>query len=60
MDGNNAFTQFNNGTALFSTINFQFLGIRLFTNATDIRYKFSKKFDRLGGFLVCRPVHPLH
>jgi hypothetical protein len=50
MDGNNAFTQFNNGTALFTTINFQFLGIRLFTNATDLRYRFSKKFDMLGGF----------
>jgi hypothetical protein len=50
MDGNNAFTQFDNATFLFSTIDFQFLGIRLFTNSTDIRYKFSKKFGLFGGF----------
>ncbi len=50
MDGNNAFTQFNNATLLFTTLDFQFLGIRLFTNSTDVRYKFSKKFDVFGGF----------
>jgi hypothetical protein len=50
MDGANAFTQFSNGTFLFSSVNFQFLGIRLFTNSTDVHYKFSKKFDAFGGF----------
>jgi hypothetical protein len=50
MDGNNAFTQFNDETFQFSTVDFQFLGIRLFTNSTDVRYKFSKKFDMFGGF----------
>ncbi len=50
MVGDNSFTQFSNATAQFTTLNFQFLGIRLFTNATDIRYKFSKKFDVFTGF----------
>jgi hypothetical protein len=50
MDGNNSFTQFSDATFAFSTVNFQFLGVRLFTNATDVRYRFSKKFDLFGGF----------
>jgi hypothetical protein len=50
MDGNNTFTQFSDATLAFSTVNFQFLGVRLFTNATDARYRFSKKFDVFGGF----------
>ena len=50
MVGNNAFTDFNNSTFLFTTLNFQFLGIRLFTNSTDVRYKFSRKFDVFTGF----------
>jgi hypothetical protein len=50
MEGDNAFTQFNNATFAFTTVNFQFLGVRLVTNATDVRYKLSKKFDFFGGF----------
>jgi hypothetical protein len=50
MDGDNAFTQFNNSTFQFETVNFQFLGMRLFTNSTDLRYRFSKKFDIFGGY----------
>ena len=50
MDGSNAFTEFNNATFAFATVNFQFLGVRLFTNSTDVRYRFSKKFDLFGGF----------
>ena len=50
MVGNNEFTQFNDATFAFSTINFQFLGIRLLTNSTDVRYRFTKKFDVSGGF----------
>ena len=33
-----------------SSIQFQSLSIRLVTNATDARYRFSKKLDLLGGF----------
>ena len=50
MDGDNAFTQFNNATFAFETVNFQFLGVRLFTNATDLRYRFTKKFSAFGGY----------
>jgi hypothetical protein len=50
MDGSNAFTQFSNGTFLFTSVNFQFLGMRLFTDSTDLHYKFSKKFDAFGGY----------
>lgn len=50
MVGNNAYTQFDLGTLTNARVNFQYLGIRLLTNATDARYKFSKKFDLFGGF----------
>jgi hypothetical protein len=50
MLGNNFFEQFNNATFLLSTTNFQLLSIRLVTNATDLRYRFSKKLDLFGGF----------
>ena len=47
--GDNAFTQINNSPVVLSRINFQFLGIRLITNSTDVRYRFSKKFDVFTG-----------
>jgi hypothetical protein len=50
IDGNNSFTQFDNATLSAQTLNFQFLGIRLITNATDIRYRFTKMFDAFVGF----------
>jgi hypothetical protein len=50
MTGDDAFTEFNDATLTSSTVNFQFLGIRLVTNSTDLRYKVSKKFNMFGGF----------
>ena len=50
MVGNNAYTQLDPGSLTSARINFQYLGIRLLTNATDVRYKFSKKADIFGGF----------
>jgi len=50
MTGNDTFEQFNNATFTAQTVNFQFLGILLITNSTDIRYKFSKKFDVFAGY----------
>ncbi len=50
MTGNNSFEQFNNATFTAQMLNFQFLGLRLITNSTDIRYKFSKKLDVFAGF----------
>jgi hypothetical protein len=48
--GNNFYEQFDNATLSADTVSFQFLGIRLITNSTDARYRFSKKFDLFGGY----------
>lgn len=50
MTGNNFFEQVNNATLTSQFLNFQYLGIRLVTNGTDVRYRFSKRFDAFGGF----------
>jgi hypothetical protein len=50
MTGNNFYRQFDNSNFSFSSVNFQFLGVRLVTNATDLHYRYSKKFDVFGGF----------
>jgi hypothetical protein len=50
MNGNNFYQQFDNKTFSFASLNFQFLGIRLITNATDARFRFTKKFDIFAGF----------
>jgi len=48
--GSNFYEQFDNATFSYSALNFQFLGVRLVTNSTDARFRFSKKFDLFGGF----------
>lgn len=48
--GTNNYTQFDLGTFSFASQNFQSLAIRLVTNATDARFRFSKGFDVFGGF----------
>ncbi|MDP9053437.1 MAG: hypothetical protein M3N93_03925 [Acidobacteriota bacterium] len=48
--GNNAYTQFDNATLSAQTVNFQFLGVRLITNATDLRYRLSRRIDAFAGF----------
>ncbi len=50
MTGNDSFEQFNNATFTAQTVNFQFLGVLLITNSTDIRYRFSKKLDVFAGY----------
>ena len=50
INGSNLFEQFNNATFSFATLNFQVLNIRLITNATDARYRFSKKLNIFAGF----------
>jgi hypothetical protein len=50
MSGDNLYQQFNNASFSYSTIAFQSLAIRLIANATDLRYKFSKKFDVFAGY----------
>ncbi len=49
MNGSNVFQQYDLSTLSFATINFQFLGIRLVTNATDAHFRISKHFDVFGG-----------
>ncbi len=50
MTGNNLFEQFNDATFTSEMVNFQFLGILLITNSTDVHYRFSKKFDAFAGY----------
>jgi hypothetical protein len=50
MDGSNFYEQFDNATLSAQTLHFQFLGVRLITNGTDVRYRFSKKLDVFAGF----------
>ncbi len=50
MTGNNFFEDFDNATLSTQTLNFQFLAVRLITNATDLRYRFSRKVNGFVGF----------
>ncbi len=50
MIGSNSYEQFNNATFTGQSLSFQFLGVLLITNSTDVRYRFSKKFDLFAGF----------
>jgi hypothetical protein len=50
MDGSNLFEQFNNASFSYSYVYFQALNIRLITNATDARFRLSKKLSFFGGF----------
>ncbi len=50
MTGNNFYEQLENATSAVQQLNFQFLGIRLITNSTDVRYRISNKLDIFTGF----------
>jgi hypothetical protein len=50
MNGNNFYEQFDNATLSAQTLNFQFLGVRMIANATDVRYRVSKMLDMFAGF----------
>jgi hypothetical protein len=50
MTGNNFYEQLDNATSALQTVNFQFLGVRLIANSTDLRYRLSKKLDLFTGF----------
>jgi len=50
MIGNNFYEQFDTATSAVQTLNFQFLGVLLITNSTDLRYRFSPKLDAFVGF----------
>ena len=50
IDGNAAYTEFDNALAAGSLLNFEFLGIRLIENSTDAHYRAAKKLDVYGGY----------
>jgi hypothetical protein len=50
MNGSNFYSQFDNATLSAQTIHFQFLGVLMIANATDLRYRFSKVVDVFAGF----------
>ncbi len=50
ISGNNIFDQIDFATLTDQLLNFQYLGIRLFTNATNARYQFSRKFSAYAGY----------
>jgi hypothetical protein len=50
INGENFYTQFDNTSLSAQNISFQFLGIRLITNSTDVHYRFGRTFDVFAGF----------
>jgi hypothetical protein len=49
-NGANTYDQFDNATLSFSSLNFQFLGIRLLTASTVARYRVSRTWNVFAGF----------
>ena len=49
INGSNLFVQFDNGSRGTNQLNFQFLGIRLITNATEVKYRFTKRLSVFAG-----------
>jgi hypothetical protein len=50
IDGNSVYEQFNLSTLTATVLNFQFLGVRMITNSTDLRFRATKKLDFFGGY----------
>lgn len=50
MDGNDTYTQYSGATGQLATVNFQYLGIRLFTTSLDARYQFTPKFGAYTSY----------
>ncbi len=50
MDGDGSFRQFDNAALSLQNIDFQYLGIRTFTNSTDMNYRASKVFGVFAGY----------
>ena len=51
IDGNENFTQISTrNPTLITSVGFQFLGVRLFTNSIDARYRFTKTFSSYAGY----------
>jgi hypothetical protein len=52
MEGDGRYQELNNATLGFELVNFQFLGIRTFTNLTDVNYRPAKRLGLYGGYNV--------
>jgi hypothetical protein len=50
IDGPSAYAEINNSLPAAQILYFQFLGIRLITNSTDVNYRFSPKVGVYGGY----------
>jgi hypothetical protein len=50
IDGDSYFTEFDNGTGFGTTLNFQFLGVRTISNATDVNYRVNNWFGVYAGY----------
>jgi len=50
IDGNAVYSEFDNGSAVPTSLNFQFLGIRTVTNSTDAQYRAAKWLGFYGGY----------
>jgi hypothetical protein len=48
--GNSFYEQFDLSDLSATILNFQYLGIRLITNSTDVHYHFNKKLDVFAGY----------
>lgn len=50
MDGDGSYSELENGTLDFSSIQFGYLGIRTFTNTTDVNVRAARIFNVFGGY----------
>jgi hypothetical protein len=50
IEGDGSYSDLSNSTLNLSTVEFQFLGIRTFTNSTDLNYNFSKAAGFFAGY----------
>lgn len=50
IDGNSFYEQLDLSSLTASFLSFQFLGIRLITNSTDVHFHATKKLDFVGGY----------
>lgn len=50
MDGDGAYSEFDNNSLNLSTLEFQYLGIRTFTNATDANVRLTKAAGFFAGY----------
>jgi hypothetical protein len=50
MDGDGVYRELDNATLLFSTVEFSYLGIRAFTNATDVNVRFGRTAGLFAGY----------